>query len=173
MDWRDYMQPLLRTDNCIEDIVEKYKSMVYRIALTHTQNQADADDAFQQTFLVYCSKDKAFLDETHRKAWLIRTAINSSKKITASTWRKKTVSLDDKASESLYFTMEDENAVYTALKELPEKYRTVIHLHYFEELSAEKIGFILKRKPGTVRMQLLRGREMLREKLKGDYFDET
>ncbi len=162
-----------RTDSHIEEIIEKYQSMVYKIALTHTRNQSDADDVFQQTFLIYCSKNLLFHDEEHRKAWFIRTAINCSKKITFSSWRNKTVLLDEVPGESFQFTLEDENAVFIAIKELPEKYRTVIHLYYFEELSVKRISCILKIRAGTVRMQLLRGREMLREKLKGDYFDET
>lgn len=153
--------------------MDTYQNMVYRIALTHTGNRSDADDAFQQTFLVYFSKSRTFHEEEHRKAWLIRTAINCSRKITASSWKKKTAPFVDGPDHTFHFALEEEDMVYTAINSLPIKYRTVIHLHYFEELSAEEIAGALKMKSGTVRMQLLRGRDLLREKLKGDYFDEV
>jgi RNA polymerase sigma-70 factor (ECF subfamily) len=155
-------------------IIEMYKNIVYKIALMHTKNQTDADDAFQETFLAYFSKIRVFHDEEHRKAWLIRTAINCSKKITASSWRKKIIFLNDHDifDKTFKFLLKEENTLYIAIKDLPIKYRTVIYLHYFEEFSAEKIALVLNIKPSTVRMQLMRGRNLLRERLKGDYFNE-
>ena len=160
-------------EKSIEQVIGLYKNMVFKITLTHTSNRLDAEDAFQQTFLAYYQKDKTFSDEEHRKAWLIRTALNCSRRITQSSWKKKTVSLEETSDGCFQFVSEEENLVYRSVMELPEKYRTVILLYYFEDLPSEEIALILKRKSGTVRMQLMRGREMLREKLKGDYFDET
>lgn len=162
-----------REDSLIEEIVQTYKNMVYKIALTHTHSQTDADDVFQQTFLIYFSKNMSFHDEEHRKAWIIRTAVNCCKKITTSSWRKKMVPLNELSGQSFQFETEDQNILFAALQELPPRYRTVIHLYYFEDYSAQRIGSILKIKAGTVRMQLLRGRQLLRNKLKGVYFDET
>lgn len=80
---------LIKTEKNIEEIINQYKNMVYKIALTHTNNRYDADDVLQQTFLAYYSKKISFTDDEHIKAWLIRTTINYSKKITGSSWRKK------------------------------------------------------------------------------------
>ena len=76
----------------------------------------------------YFQKNMTFESEEHRKAWLIRVTIICSKKYWSSSWMKKTVPLED---ESLIFEMPEENMVYTALLELPEKYRSVLHLFLF------------------------------------------
>ena len=65
-----------------------------------------------------------------------------------------------------------DNDVFCAVTELPEKYRMVVYLYYFEEVSTDEIAKIMKVRSGTVRMQLTRAREMLKEKLKGGYFYE-
>jgi RNA polymerase sigma-70 factor (ECF subfamily) len=161
-----------RADGDMSAIVERYKSMIYGIALTHTRNQSDADDVFQSVFLVYFQKDRAFNEEEHRKAWLIKTTINCCKKVSGSAWRRWTVPLEDAPEQVFTFSSDEENLVYIALRELPAKYRNILHLFYFEDLPVDEIGKILGIRAGTVRMQLKRGREMMRERLKGDYFYE-
>ncbi|MCL1823085.1 MAG: sigma-70 family RNA polymerase sigma factor [Oscillospiraceae bacterium] len=153
-------------------IIEKYQSMIYRIALSHTGNRFDADDVFQEVFLTFFKKNKTFRDEEHRKSWLIRTTQNCCKRALNSTWKKRTVPLE--ASENLQeltyqFNSREENLIFTALRELPEKYRIVLHLFYFEEFSTEEIAGFLEISGGNVRMRLKRGRDMMREKLKGEY----
>lgn len=164
----------LHVDGSIEEIIDMYTKMVYGIALSHTNIKADADDIFQDVFLTYFQKKPLFNDEEHRKAWLIRTTLNFCKKTTLSSWRKKTIYIDETQNENqtFEFTSKEENIVYTTLRELPQKYRIVLYLFYFEELSIKEISVSLGIKEGTIRMQLTRGREIMREKLKGDYFYE-
>jgi RNA polymerase sigma-70 factor (ECF subfamily) len=161
-----------RADDSFDEIIERYKSTIYGIALTHTQNRADADDVFQDVFLVYFKKHRTFNEEGHRKAWLIKTAINCCKKISGSSWRKRTVPLEEASEQVFQFSSDEENLVFAALRGLPAKYRSVLHLFYFEELSVDEISRHLNVRAGTVRMQLTRGRNMMRDKLKGDYWDE-
>jgi RNA polymerase sigma-70 factor (ECF subfamily) len=151
-------------------IVEEYQHLVYGLALSRAGNKFDADDIFQEVFLVYFGKDRDFRDEEHRKAWLIKTTLNCCKRALYSTWRKKTVPLDESHKSITYtFVSQEENAVFTALRELPEKYRTVLHLFYFEEFATERIAAVLGITGAAVRMRLMRGRALMREKLKGDY----
>lgn len=169
------IQPL-RPNGSIEEVIEKYKNMVYRIALTRVKNQNDADDVFQEVFLVYFRKNPQFNEEEHQKAWLINTTINCSRKFIREN-NVKTTSLDEIAESQIcetVFTFENEQdtELYNAMCSLPEKYRTVLHLYYFEEMSVEEISTALHIKKGTIRMQMLRGRETLRKKLKGEYFYE-
>ena len=121
--------------------------------------------------MLYHRKQPAFNDEEHRKAWLIRTTVNCSKRILGSSYRKKTVSIEDIGD---VFTYEDpeQGVVYDALCSLPLMYRSVLHLFYFEDMSIDKICKVTRSKPGTVKSRLSRGRAILREKLKGDFFDE-
>ena len=159
----------LRTDDCIEEVMGLYSPMVYRIALAHVKNRNDADDVFQDVFLKYFEKNLTFESEEHRKAWLIRVTLLVCKKFWASPWRKHMPAEE----ASVTFELPEENRVYSALLELPLRYRTVLYLFYFEDLPVSEISRSLGRKPAAVRMQLTRGRALMKEKLKGDDWDET
>jgi len=158
----------LRTNDCIDEVVDKYSAMIYRLALAHTNGKHDAEDVFQDVFYDYISKPRSFNDEEHRKAWLIRVTLNKCKSLRASAWFRKTVPLD----EAMTFKEKDEIDLYEYLKLLPLKFRTVIHLFYLEELSVRQISEILNARESTVRTWLTRARAALRKKMKGDCFNE-
>ena len=162
----------LRAGGEVEAVIDRYQDMVYGLALARTGSPADADDVFQETFLAYCQSGRTFRDEEHRKAWLLRTTLNMSRRLTGSSWRRKTVPLEEGAETAVLFREPEENLVWRALCSLEELYRLPLYLFYFQELSTEEIAKALSLRPGTVRMRLSRGREQLRELLKGDYFDE-
>ena len=136
------------------------------------QSKADADDVFQEVFLAAYRKGITVKDNDEEKFWLIRTTLNQCKKITLSSWRRRTVPLEERKEEISFFRSREENDVFCAVTELPEKYRMVVYLYYFAEMSTDEIAEIMKVRSGTVRMQLTRAREMLKEKLKGGYFYE-
>ncbi len=154
-------------DESIETLIQRYKSTVYGVALSYTSNRADADDIFQEVFLIYYKSHPQFNDEEHRKAWLIRTTINCSLRVVQSTYHKRVVPMDQNEMNegSFQFRTKEENGVYLALQELPEKYRTVLQLFYFADMSIDSISQALNMKPGTVKVQLMRGREMMKTKL--------
>ena len=162
----------LRAGGEMDSVIDRYQDMVYGLALTRTGNRADADDVFQEVFLAYCQCGKTFRDEEHRKAWLLRTTINQARRVTASSWRQKTVPLSEREDAPVQFQEPEENQVWAALQDLAEDYRLPIYLFYFQELSTQEIAKILAIRPGAVRMRLTRGRDQLREMLKGAYFDE-
>ncbi len=146
-------------------VVEKYFDMIYRLALSQTKNREHAEDVVQEVFLRYLKTDKSFESDEHIKAWLICVAINCSKSVFTTSWAKKTSPL----TEDIVFDTEEKHDVYYAVLELPPKYKAVIHLFYYEDLSVADIAKYLNMKESTVKSQLRRGRNMLREKLKGDY----
>ena len=156
----------------IETVIQRYKATVYSVALSYVNNREDADDIFQEVFLIYFRTNPQFNEEEHRKAWLIRTTINCSKRVVDSTYRERTVPLDEMEEESFQFQTKEENAVYVALQALPEKYRTVLHLFYFEDMSIDMICKVLDLKSSTVKVQLMRGREMMKEKLKEEGYND-
>lgn len=166
----------LCADDGIEEIIKKYSDMIYRIAVTHMNTREDAEDIYQEVFLIYLQKQQQFREEEHRKAWLIRTTLLCCKRALSSSWKKRNILAED-VSEYSYtekecttsFELKEENEVYMAVLSLPKKYRTVIYLFYFEQQSVKEISTILKRRPGTVRMQLTRGREMMKELLCCDH----
>ena len=161
-----------RAGGDMDQLIHRYQNMVYGLALARTNSPADAEDVFQEVFLACFRSGKAFRDEEHRKAWLLRTTVNISRRFTASSWRRKTVPLSEQGAIPVLFREPEENLVWEAVQKLDDAYRLPIYLFYFQELSTAEIAKALSLRPGTVRMRLSRGRDMLREALKGDFFDE-
>lgn len=158
-------EEMSRTDTSSEDIIRRYFNTVYRLAITQTGNISMAEDVTQEVFLKYIQTEKKFQSDEHIKAWLIRVTINCSRSIFRSSWFRTSVPLEEEIS----FDVPEKSEVYFAVQELPPKYRTVIHLFYYEELSIKELSQCLHLKENTVKSLLRRGREMLREKLKGGY----
>ena len=149
-------------------VVERYQQMVYAICLTHTRCRGDADDAFQEVFLTYHRKQPVCNDEEHRKAWLIRTTLTVTRRVVTDSWRTRVVPLREGETgliEPDAFRFDDpaHEDLFRALAELPEAYRSVIHLFYFEDLPVGRIATLLDLEPGAVKMRLSRGRNRLRE----------
>lgn len=142
---------------------EKHSDMVYRLAVARVKNKYDADDILQEVFLRFINYKDKVENEEHLKALLIRITINCSKSLLTSGWFKRTEPL----SESLSVRDEYSDTLDAVLR-LPQKYRTVIHLHYYMGYSVEEIAKILKSKPSTVKSQLHRARQKLKIDLKGD-----
>ena len=149
----------------IEQIVEKYGDMVYRIAFSHTGSRENAEDVFQDVFIKYSEKLITFKNEEHEKAWFIRVTINKCKNILTSSWNKKTISLD----ENLSFESEEELDVLEAVNNLPENYRNVIYLIYYEGYKVKEIAEILKTNENTIKTWAFRAREMLKDSLEGGF----
>ena len=142
--------------------VERWGDMVYRLALARTASVPDAEDVFQEVFLRYFRHEERLLTDEHRKAWLLRCTVNRCKSLLASPWRKRVVPLETAEEVGV---VDDYREVYSAVLSLPEKYRVVIHLHYFEGLSVAETAAALNSTEGTVKSQLSRGRALLRDML--------
>ncbi len=161
----------LRAGGEMEEVIARYRSTVYGLALAKTGSPADADDVFQEVFLAYCQSSRTFRGEEHRKAWLLRTTLNQCRKLCRNARRHVSVPLTE-AEPAPLFREPEENALWEALSALEERYRLPLYLFYFQELSTAQIAKALTISPGAVRMRLSRGRDQLREALKGEIFDE-
>ncbi len=145
-----------------EAAFEKYADTVYRLAFVRTKSKFDADDILQEVFLRYIKVWQKMESEEHVKAMLIRITVNCSNSLLTSNWFKKTEQLNETIPASQLVS--DKSTLEEVLK-LPQKYRTVIHLHYYMGYSIEKIANITSTKPATVKTQLSRGREKLKNAL--------
>ena len=152
----------------IKRVIEQYSDMVYRIALTRTGTKENAEDIFQDVFLKYNQKSPKFDSEAHEKAWLIRVTINMTKNFNNSSWNKKVVNLD----ENMVFETPEENGVFEVVCRLPQNYKTVIYLMYYEGYKINEISKIMKKKEGTIKTWLYRARQLLKDNLKGGFEDE-
>ena len=149
----------------IDEAVRKYADMVYRLAIIHCSSSADADDIFQEVFLKLLKYKKTIKSEEHLKAWLLTVTINQCKSMHLSIWNKRKVSIDEILEPVISNEKEDYAELHEAIKDIPIKYRDVIHLFYFEDLSIKEISQILNRNEGTIKTQLNRGRQLLKDKL--------
>ena len=144
-----------------EAVIRRYSDMVYRLAFARTGNRSDAEDLYQEVFLRYLTNAPAFTSEDHRKAWLLRVAVNCANRFHTAPWRKRTEPL----SEALSVPAPEGEDLWEELRRLPERDRTVLHLYYYEDMTTEEIAQMLDRNPATVRSQLLRARAKLKKLL--------
>ena len=144
--------------------LEQYSDMVYKISLAQTKNKHDAEDVFQEVFMRLAKRPETITSEEHLKAWLIRVTLNCCKK-NFRFWRRNTTELTEDVAS---FTPE-EYGLYQSVMDLPPKYRVVIHLFYYEDMPIKEICSILGVKESTIKSQLLRGRNLLIEALKGEF----
>lgn len=148
-------------DDFITEAVKKYSDMMYRVAYNITKNREDAFDVCQDVFVRLVRSAHKIKSEEHLKAWLLRATVNVSKTALTSPHRR---TVSDEVLSAL--TVEDKpNDVFDAVMRLPEKYSSVIHLFYYEDLTTEEIAAALKISRSAVKSRLQRGREMLRKYL--------
>ena len=146
----------------MERIYDKYHESVYRLAFTYCKNRADAEDLTSEVFLKRFAYTKTFEDEKHETAWMMRVTINQAKDLLRSFRYRFSVPLEE--AELVYNTPE-ESEVYHAVMALPAKYRTVIHLYYYEGYTVAEIGAIVGKSTTAVQTQLYRARNMLKKTL--------
>ena len=151
-----------------ELLIEQYQDQLFAAAFSICKNPADADDAVQDTFLQYHLSTKQFDSEPHIRAWLIRVVINKTKDSCRSLWRRKNLPLDE-YMETLAFETPEAANLFEQVLLLPEKYRMVIHLHYYEDYSVREIAGILRLTEANVKVRLSRGRKLLKEILKEEW----
>lgn len=154
----------------VEKLLEMYADTVYRLAYSRTRNKQDAEDIMQDVFMKYIKADVKFNDEEHRKAWLLKVTVNTTKTLLTSAWFRHRSDVEE-VEEGVSVEMEVEKSeVYYAVMQLPLKYRSVVHLFYYEEYSIKEICEIMDMKESTVKSLLHRSRKMLEKILKeGNY----
>lgn len=158
----------LCTQEEADEIVEKYADLVYKFALSQTRRKDLADDVFQEVFLRFVRRQPDFQNEEHAKAWFLTVTRNCCKNQFSSIFVRNTTPL----LEDIAMQTKSESSMYFYVMQLPKKYRTVIHLFYYEGYSTLQIAAVLHKKDATIRTQLKRARTLLKEKIKGCDIDE-
>ena len=153
-----------------QQMVQKYMGTLYRLAFSYCRNREDAEDIVQEVFLRYLRQKPEFPDEQKRKSWLLKVTANASKDLLRSPWRCRCCSLEEAAEPAVL--MPEESGLLSAVLGLPAKYRGVVHLYYYEDLSVTQIAGILEISESAVRMRLLRARQKLKEELGGIWNDD-
>lgn len=150
-----------------EALFTRYGDMVYRLAFLRTKSAADADDVVQEVFLRCLRTPRRWNSLEHQRAWFITVTLNCAKSLMTAAFRRHTAAMRDE----MLVEMEERSEVYGEVLKLPDNYRMVIHLHYYEGYRIGEIAKLMNAREGTVKSWLFRARDMLRESLKGEYPD--
>lgn len=154
----------LGTNDVVTEILLKHSDMVRRICYMYLHNRDDIEDVFQEVFLKLLQTDITFENAEHEKAWLCRITINKCKDFCKTFWKKNVESIEDK---EIPFEDKTESDLMLAVLSLPDKYKDVIYLFYYEGYTAVEIAKVLNQKENTVYSNLHRARELLKQKLGG------
>ncbi len=151
-------------DQTFSACVEKYTDAVYRVAFHSCKNPADSEDIVQNVFLKLYREPKEFESEEHLRRWLLRVAVNESKKLVVSAWFRKSVPLEEYAG-TLEFETPEESDLFLAVMALPKKYRVPVYLFYYEDYPIKEVAAMCGLKESTVQTRLQRAREKLRQSM--------
>ncbi len=181
-----------RDESSFDEIVNRYSDRIYGFALRITRNTSDAEEVFQEVFLTLAKKLDTFRGESKFSSWLYRITANASYMyIRSQKKHENNISLenyspyDEKGTlmgrimykdwssrpDIIIFNKEAIIIIEDAINELPESYRTVLHLRDIEGLSNEEVSEVLEITIPAVKSRLHRARLFLRDKL-SDYFQE-
>lgn len=163
---RIFSGPREDMDAKAERYLTQHGDAILRLAYSYVHNQADAEDVLQETLIRVLTAQVTLETPAHERAYLLRTAANLSKNLLKSA---KLREADELSEELTAEEREDLSYVWDAVKQLPVQQREAVHLFYQEGYSTAEIASLLGRKESTVRSDLRRGRERLKEILKEAY----
>lgn len=161
---------MARDASSIEGIYRRHVQTVYRLCYSYLGSSAEAEDATQALFMKLVEHPRSFESEEHERAWLIVAAKNHCLDVLKSAARNRVVALDEQVPEpgveDEVFADEPSEAMRAILR-LPEKYKAVVFLHYFEGRRTDEIARMLGSPPSTIRNRLADARTLLRKELGG------
>lgn len=150
-------------------LVSEHHAAVYRYAFRLTGTVCDAEDLTQQTFLAAHQNLNQLRESAHARAWLftiLRHAYGKlkTKRVPLSA-TPFDIDLDAVAEELPEEPVVDPQRLQEAIDELPDEFKLVVLLFYFEECSYREIAERLSVAPGTVMSRLARAKARLRARL--------
>lgn len=155
-------------------LMAEHGDYITRLCFLYLGNHMDAQDAAQDCFLKALKAFHTFRGESNERTWLTRIAINTCKDMRRSAWYKK---VDGEAALLHLKSPEDgpeafDDTVVLAIMGLPRKYKDVVLLFYYQNLSLKEISAVLSLPLSSVSSRLIRARKRLHDQLKGWYFNE-
>lgn len=151
----------------LEYLINTYADTVLRLSYSYLKNLQDAQDVSQTVFIKLFTDKRIFTSKDHEKAFILRVTANVCKDILKSPWKNRTCDIEH-CNEIVAPNEETDNSILWAVNQLDDKYRTVIHLHYYEGYKANEISKIIAVPTPTVYTRLVRGREKLKKILGGE-----
>ena len=152
------------TDEAFSQAARTYGDTIFRVAFHALNDHAEAEDVMQTVLLKLYEHKKEFESEEHLKHWLLRVAVNESRHILRSFWRRTSVPLEEQR-EAAAPEDQERAEMLEAVMALEPKYRVAVYLYYYEGLSAAETAAAMRANVSTVQTWLLRARERLRRAL--------
>lgn len=152
-----------------EEILDLHGNSILRLALSYLHNKEDAEDILQETMIKFVTVRPVFESEAHRKAWLMRVSSNLAKNRIDYNKVRDTMELNEEIAGEVQEDLDNGDeykAIWDAVRSLPVHQREAIHLFYQEGYQTSEIALIMGRREATVRSDLKRARDKLRELLK-------
>jgi RNA polymerase sigma factor (sigma-70 family) len=170
---------VLSRDEAIEWVMDEYGEGLKRLIFTYVKNKTQTDDIFQDVLLTVYQKIDTFDGRASLKNWVYQITSNKCRDYLRSPlhrlliWKEE---ISRKASsmtpEKMYLLDERKRMIIEAILTLPLKYREVLVLQYYKELSIQEISNVLQVNPSTIKTRIMRAKEKLRAILKEDFLDE-
>ena len=161
-------------EKIISELITEYGDSILRMCYIYLKDYHLAEDIAQETFLQVYNNYDSFRKQSSTKTWIIRIAINLCKNQMRTKWFsvKREEEFPILSCTEDYDGIIDREQLITEIGNLRPKYREVILLFYYQELTVKEIAELLDEKESTVKMRLKRAREQLKQVLKEDYFYE-
>ena len=168
---------IVRNAVTFEDIVREHQDDVYGAALRILGDRDAARDAANQAFMKAYRSIGSYDPSRPIKHWLLRIAVNEAITIGRARTRERgriapeadAAAVPDRSAtpEAETLDRESRDGIRAAVAALPDLYREVVVLRYFNELSVDEVAAVLGRSSSTVGVQLLRARQLLRKAMAG------
>lgn len=153
-----------------EDYVVEYREPIYRLAFSYVKNREDALDIVQDAIYKGFLSLSSLKDPNAIKTWFYRIVVNTALDFIKK--RKREVTIGDEdilcSIESNYVDHYMDIDLDNALKALPDTYRTIIILRFFEDLKISEIAKILGINENTIKTRLYRGLDLLKIEMGDD-----
>ena len=166
------MVVVVDSEKYFKEVYERNVDTVYKICYIYFKgNKANIEDAVQTTFLKMLKKKIVFENSEHEKAWLITVASNTCKNM-LKLKANNNISLDEYLIDVKDDKSDNNSDVLEAILNLPDIYKDVIYMHYYEGYSGVEISKILNIKENTIYSYLSKGRDILKNYLKEENYNE-
>jgi RNA polymerase sigma factor (sigma-70 family) len=171
----------LNKNQKLELLMSQYGKDVIRLAFTYTKEKQLAEDIAQEVFIRCYQNLDVFRHESSYKTWIFRITINlcrdyfrswNYKHLTISDFFTKT-SFTNRTPETEYMIQEKSRQIGEKVLALPVKYREVIILYYYEEMSYNEISELLNMSQQAIKSRLHRARHKLQKSIEKGELDES
>ncbi|OJD58115.1 RNA polymerase factor sigma C [Bacillus sp. N35-10-4] len=161
-------------EDLIDEIMNKYGQEVLQLVYSYVNNKEVAEDLTQDIFVKCYKSLHTYKGNSNLKTWLWRIAINHCKDYLKSWYNKKVIVTEDdftytgsqkESVEQTVIQNAEDRELASAVMNLPIKYREVIYLFYYEELSIKEVAIVIEVKENTIKTRLKKAKELLKKGL--------